>query len=151
VDSDGLIIGVSTRRPKECINEFLVIEKAIVSRIEALKQVHFYELLAELEVESSVEPLEFMRRISINNKLMELLSNVLGEKLYTFGYRLTKEGVLPYESEWLDIEIIPSFARPRSAFYISIVYRSRDREKVLEKSKNIEKMVTVLKSVDNMI
>jgi len=147
VDTDRLIIGVSAREPEKCINEFLAVEKALTSRIEVMKEIHFYELLAELEVESKAEPFEFMRSISADDRIAKLLSDVLGEKLYVFGYRITKEGVLPYGSEWLDIEIVPSSARPHSAFYISMVYRSRDREKVLEKGKDIGKVVAALLNI----
>jgi len=121
-----------------------MIEKAITSRIEALKEVYFYELLAELEIKGDVKPIEFMKKVSSSNAIVKELSKALGEPLFVFGYRLAREGTSPEESEWVDIEVIPSLVRPHSSLYIAIVYRSREREKVLEKGRNIRNLANVL-------
>jgi len=144
VNSDMMVIGVLAPEPEECISEFVMIEKAITSRIEALKEVYFYELLAEIEVKSDVKPMEFMKKVSSRNVIVEELSKALGEPLFVFGYRLAREGTSPEESEWVDIEVIPSPARPRSSLYIAIVYRSKEREKVLEKGKNIRNLINAI-------
>lgn len=147
VNSDRMVIGVLAPEPEECISEFVIIEKAITSRIEALKEVYFYELLAEIEVKSDVKPVEFMKKVSSSNIIMEELSKALGEPLFVFGYRLAREGTSPEESEWVDIEVIPSLARPHSSLYIAIVYRSREREKVLEKGRNIRNLANALRKL----
>jgi len=147
VNSDRMVIGVSAPEPEECISEFVMVEKAITSRIEALKEVYFYELLAEIEVKSDVQPIEFMKKVSSHNALVEELSKALGEPLFVFGYRLAREGTSPEESEWVDIEVIPSLARPRSSLYIAIVYRSREREKVLEKGRSIRNLVNAIRKL----
>jgi hypothetical protein len=127
VNSDRMVIDVSASDPELCINEFVVIERAITSRIEALREVYFYELLVEIEVKSDVEPMEFMKKVSSSNVIVEELSKALGEPLFVFGYRLAREGTSPEESEWVDIEVIPSLARPYSSLYIAFVYRSREQ------------------------
>ena len=147
VNSDRMVIGVSVPEPEECISEFVMVEKAITSRIEALKEVYFYELLTEIEVKSDVGPMEFMKKVSSHNALVEELSKALGEPLFVFGYRLAREGTSPEESEWVDIEVMPSLARPRSSLYIAIVYRSREREKVLEKGRNIRNLVNAIRKL----
>ncbi len=141
VNSDRMVIGVSSPNPEECINEFIALEKAIMSNIEVLKEVYFYELLAEVEIKSSVDPLEFLKGVSTRNAIVEKLSEALGEPLYIFGYRLAKEGTSPEESEWIEIELAPSLARPHSSLYVAIIYRSKEREKVLEKGRNLGDMV----------
>ena len=148
VDTDRLILGVSSPKPEECVNEFVVLEEAVRSSFEALKEAYFYELLAELEVRSPVTPFEFMKKLSDGNVVAERLSKALGEPLFTFGYRLVKEGTSPEESEWVDIEVMPSLDRPRSSIYLSMIYRSRNREKVLEKGANI---AVLAKTVVEMI
>jgi len=147
IDSDRVIIGVSSPNPEECIDEFVTVEKAITSYIEALKEAYFYELLAELEVRSGIAPMELMKRISCCNTVVEEISKVLGERLFIFGYRLTRDGFSPEESEWVDIEILPSLARPHSSLYIAIVYRSREREKVLEKGRNIKSLINAVRNL----
>ena len=147
VNSDKMIIGVSSPEPEECVGEFVMVEKAIASMIETLKEVYFYELLAEIEVKSDVELMEFMKRTSSSNVIVEELSRALGEPLFVFGYRLAREGTSPEESEWVDIEVIPSLARPHSSLYIAVVYRSKEREKVLEKGRNIKNLVNAIRKL----
>ena len=147
VNSDRMVIGVSSPEPEECINEFVMVERAITSSIEALKEVYFYELLAEIEVKSDVKPMEFMKKVSSRNVIVEELSKALGEPLFVFGYRLAREGTSPEESEWVDIEIIPSLVRPHSSLYVAIVYRSREREKVLEVGRRIRSIADAVRKL----
>ncbi len=147
INSDKMVIGVSSPELNECIKEFILIEKAITSNIEALREVYFYELLAEIEIKSDVEPLEFLKRVSSRNIIVEELSKAFGEPLFIFGYRLTREGASPEESEWVDIEVLPSLIRPHSSIYVAIVYRSKDREKVLEKGRNIEDLMHIIRKL----
>jgi len=71
VNTDRLIVGVSSPEPEECINEFVIMEKAVTSRFNSLKKPYFYELLTELEIESSgIEPMKFLQRLSILSGLI---------------------------------------------------------------------------------
>jgi len=145
VNSDRLIVGVASPEPEECINEFIMVERAITSSFDTLKEVHFYELLAELEIKSGdVEPMEFLQRISKGSIITEKISSALGERLFIFGYRLAKEGTSPEDREWIDIEIIPFLIRPHSSLHVSVVYRSRDKEKVLEIGKRLRALVDAI-------
>ena len=71
-------------------------------------------------------------------------SSALGEPLFIFGYRLAKENSSPEDTEWVDIEIIPYLIRPYSSIYVSIVYRSSEREKVLEKGKKLNAIIDAI-------
>jgi len=145
VNTDRLIVGVSSPEPEECINEFVIMEKAVTSRFSSLKKPYFYELLTELEIESNgVEPMKFLQRLSRENVIVKKLSSALGEPLFIFGYRLAKENSSPEDTEWVDIEIIPYLIRPHSSIYVSIVYRSSEREKVLEKGKKLNAIIDAI-------
>jgi len=98
-------------------------------------------------VKSDVEPMEFMKNVSSSNVIVEELSKAFGEPLFVFGYRLAREGTSPEESEWVDIEVVPYPARPRSSLYIAVIYRSREREKVLEKGRSIRNLVNVIRKL----
>ena len=145
VNTDRLIVGVSSPKPEECINEFAIMEKAVTSRFNSLKKPYFYELLTELEIESNgVEPMKFLQRLSRENVIVKKLSSALGEPLFIFGYRLAKENSSPEDTEWVDIEIIPYLIRPHSSIYVSIVYRSSERERVLEKGKKLNAIIDAI-------
>lgn len=143
IDTDRLIIGVSSPKPEECVNEFLNVEKAVTLNFDSLKGPCFYELLMELEIKRA-KPMEALQELSKESVIAEELSKVLGEQLFVSGYRLAKKGTSPEENEWVDIEIMPYFLKPRSSIYVSVVYRSENREKVVEKSKNLEALVNTI-------
>ncbi len=145
VNTDRLIVGVSSPEPEECINEFVIMEKAVTSRFNSLRKPYFYEMLTELEIESSgIEPMKFLQRLSRENAIVKKLSSALGEPLFIFGYRLAKKNSSPEDADWVDIEIIPYLIRPHSSIYISIVYRSSERERVLEKGKKLNAIIDVI-------
>jgi len=145
VNTDKLIIGVSSPEPEECINEFMMVERAITSRFDSLKKPYFYELLTELEIESNgIEPMKFLQKLSGENIIVKKLSNALEEPLFIFGYRLARENSSPEDTEWVDIEITPYLIRPHSSIYVSIVYRSSEKEKVLEKGKKLKTIINVI-------
>ncbi len=58
-----MIISVSSNEPEVCISEFVSLEKAITSNIETLKEIYFYELLAEIEIKFDVDLLKFSKNI----------------------------------------------------------------------------------------
>ncbi|MHA1595071.1 MAG: hypothetical protein ACTSXX_10075 [Candidatus Baldrarchaeia archaeon] len=145
VNTDRLIVGVSSPEPEECIDEFVTVEEAIRSSFDTLKEINFYELLAEVEIKSNnIKPIEFMQKISKENIVAEKISDALKEPLFVLGYRLAKKDTSPEESEWIDIEIMPYLIRPHSSLYVSMVYRSRNREKILEKSKKLKTIVDAI-------
>jgi len=152
VNSERLIVGVSSIKFRECIDEFIMLEKAIISNFDTLREVHFYELLAEVEVKSkNVNPIKFLQRISKNNIVAKKFSNFLDEPLFIFGYKLARENTSPENYEWIDIEITPYLTtRPRSSIHISMVYRSKNREKVLSKGRNLEALVNALDELINI-
>lgn len=152
VNTERLIIGVSSPEPEDCISEFVVIEKAVTSKFDALKKPYFYELLAELEIGSDgIEPMEFLQKISKGNLVAKKISNALGESLFVFGYRLAKENTSPESNEWVDIEIIPYLVRPHSSMYVSVVYRSKNREKVLKAGRKLAVIADALSDLINSV
>lgn len=143
VDTDRLIVGVSSSKPEECVNEFLNIERAVTLNFDALKAPCFYELLMELEIKKA-KPMEVLQEMSRGNIIAEKLSKVLGEELFVLGYRLARKGTSPEENEWVDIEIMPYTLKPYSSIYVSVVYRSESRERVVEKSKNFKALLDAI-------
>lgn len=147
VNTEKLVVGV-TSVDETCINEFILIEKAITANFDVLKGERFYELLAELEIKSEeIKPMELFWKVSKENIVAKKISSALGEPLFVFGYRLTKEEASPESSEWIDIEIMPHLMKPRASIYASIVYRSKNREKVLEASKRLEAIANAVKDL----
>ena len=148
-NSERQVIGVSAPDPEICMYEFVAIEKAVLENIQSLRGVEFYELLTEIEIDvsSNADVFRALKKLSPRNPLVEAVSRAFNENLYVFSYRFTAENMSPEEPEWMDLEVIPSPSKPRRAVYISIAYRSRNREKVFEKIRSIKLLAEAVNKV----
>ncbi|RLF01797.1 MAG: hypothetical protein DRK00_10855, partial [Thermoprotei archaeon] len=111
----------------------------------------FYELLAEAEVR--VEEADFYRLISRAGEPppVAAISEILGVDACLLGLRVGMREARPEDEEWLDVEVLPSFSRPDDVLYISIVYRSRDRDRVLRAVERVEKLaITIARSLHQL-
>lgn len=149
VNTEKCVVGVSSPDPSICLVEFERIDAKLKERFEILRVVDFYELLVELEVELTNKlPLQCMQELIGENKVLEILSKALNEKLKPFGFRAIKADALPNEPEWIEIELVPNIQRVTSALLISIVYRSREFEKVRGAADKLNPLIEGLKDLD---
>lgn len=152
IDTDRLILGVSALEPEMVLKEISTLEEMFIDKFESLKEIYFYEILAEIEIETpQVDVLDFMSKTCGENTFISEISNVLDEKLCLFGYRLRSENTSPESTEWTDVEIIPNIAKPHKSLHIAIVYRTREKSRIIEKVKKIKMMPTaILKLLNNV-
>jgi len=145
VDTDRLVIGVSSTNPKIAFEEFSIIEKTLDNYSEILRD-RFYEVLMELEIRNKeVDMMELMKQFSVNDHpLLKKFSETLNEQLYIYGYRFVKQGTSPEGLEWIDIEVIPLPRKPHTTMYIAITFRTRNKKKLLEVIEKIQRLPSVL-------
>ncbi len=148
VDTDRLVVGVTSTNPKIAFEELSIIEKALDNYSEILKD-RFYEILTELEIKSGeVDMMELMRQFSINNHpLLKKFSETFNEQLYIYGYRFAKQGASPEELEWIDIEVIPLPRKPHTTLYIAMTFRTKDKKRLLEITEKIQQLPSVLSEI----
>jgi len=142
VNTERHILGVSAREPELLISEFNIIEETLSNRLRGYKEPQFYELLSE--VETSVEGVDFYSLIEEKLDLSPLpaISKCLGIDACLIGFRVGKKGARPEDDEWLELEVTPSFLKSNGILYMSLIYRSKNKDKVL----NITKRVSELSS-----
>jgi len=142
-NSDKGVIGVFSRDPLLAIREFIDIEEAIKKDIRIDLKPYFYEVLVEAEVYTDENPLKVLSNIGEKTSIIKDLSKVV-KNISLFGLRLSRKNQNPDSVEWLDIQVLPSVVRADKAYFISIVYRSKDRENVANFGEKILEYITGL-------
>jgi hypothetical protein len=146
VNDERGVLGAASPSPTLTIDGFNEVLQLIKNNLKADPEItaSFFELIGHLEVETQVNPLEKIGRISEKVKLFEEFSKTMGEDVSIYSLRLTPKGQIPDQTEWFDITVEPSLMHTKSAYNISVVYRSKDRPKV---QKFIQEFVPTIASI----
>lgn len=144
VDTDKHILGVSAPDPDLLISEFNTIEEALTTRLRGYSRPQFYEAMAEYEV--SAEAIDFYSLFEKISNLPPVLavSDTLNINAKLIGLRIGLKGARPEEDEWMDIEIMPSLLKTDNTLYISILHRSKKKEKILTTIKKASNIATAI-------
>jgi len=150
VNDERGVLGAASSSPALTIDGFNEVLQLIKNNLKADPEstASFFELIGHLEVETQVNPLEKIGQISEKVKLFEEFSKTIGEDVSIYSLRLTPKGQIPDQTEWFDITVEPSLMHTKSAYSISVVYRSKDKTKV---QKFIQEFVPTIASILNAI
>ncbi len=88
------------------------------------------EFAAVLRVLTSKNPVKVISAY-LSNRKQQFFSRLLGEPAILTSVRVVPRDRLPDESEWYDLTIEPLWKSPENRYYVHVVYRSRNVEKVL--------------------
>jgi len=128
VNTDSRIIGVSGLDIAQTINEFKAIEDGIREQLMVDLKNYFYEILAEFEVFSGNNPLEAFSNLG---KGLEEISCAPDTELSLYGVKLCWKGKIPDSPEWTEIRIEPLSSKADKIYYVSVIYRNVDWNKLL--------------------
>jgi len=144
VDTARHILGVSAPEPGLLISEFNILEEALSGRLRGYTKPYFYEILAEFEV--TVEGVDFYSLMSRAGEPVPIavISEALGEDACLLGFKVGKRGARPEGTEWMEVEVVPSPLKPDDVLYISIIYRSESRDKVLSLLRDLPSSVLTI-------
>lgn len=110
------------------LNEVLQLIRTNLN-VDLEKQASFYELIGHGAFETDKNPLETIGKITKGNKVIEKLSEVLGEDVSLWTLKLASRGHVPNQVEWFDLTIEPDLMRS-STYNVSAVFRSQDKSRV---------------------
>jgi len=151
-NSDRGIIGVTAKSYESAIaafNELRLILKDELN-IDLDKRSRFFELIAEFKCYSDNDPLKSINKKFERNRTLRDMNEILEHNVSLFGLRLTSQGVVPNQEEWLDISIEPDIINPNSIYSISIIFRSSQRVVVEEFGKKlIPNLSLIINKIEN--
>ena len=134
VNTDSHQIGVTSDSPDLALREFKTIEAEVKERILSGLKPGYYEASAEVLVETGKNPVKVLRDVGSNRSLTEILE-LAGEDVSLYGIMLSRGR--PDSTDWIHVEIMPYPITPEKTYYVSVIYRKPDLEKIERFAKNM--------------
>lgn len=140
VNSDRGILGASADSPELAINAFDELRTLFLNefKVNLEEGSRFYEVLAEIKIESANNPSESISKVFKRNRLISEVGNILGQDLSMSTLRFVTKGKIPNQEEWLDITIEPDLIMPTQKYAISVIFRSKDKPVVNRFGENLK-------------
>ncbi len=106
----------------------------------------FIELTAHCIIATDKNPLEAFNKFK--SCTFDRFTELLGSEATLFGVRLTPNNSPPSSKYWYDIQIQPRLTKSDKEYYVSIIYRAEDVEKVIDFcqkiNSKIESIITLI-------
>ncbi len=134
------IFGVEGSNSEEVLSDYILVEHVLKTAVSGdyADHVSFYEAIGELKVRGNQSALVTSRSLYHEKASMfGKVSSVIGDPVLPFGLRLASTNSVPTSEEWTDLRIEPVVISP-SLYYVSVVFRSRKREKCAAFLKDLE-------------
>jgi len=144
------IIGVEGVDSADVVKDFKSVEQILSHDflVDVEKRTWFLECIAEMSLTGRKSATETTRNLFPESKLFQQVGQTMGVMAVPFGLRLASKNSLPLDEDWFDFKLEPLVHNPR-AYYLSIVYRSANRNKVYDFLTGLEvKVEDVLRTVE---
>lgn len=149
LNESRMVIGVDGTKKQEVLDVFKEVS-AILSKsdVELDKHAKFFELLAEYFVESDKNP-----ALSIQNFVspleLEQFDKVMENKCTLFNVRIVPKDVAIDSAEYYEINVEPRIPRPSKAYFVNVVYRSKDSKKTEKFTSLLDaKIESIIKAIE---
>ncbi len=133
VDIGRGILGIDASSPAEALTGFRqliqILQKEL--NIDIPHSTWFVETIAELNVEGSRKALNALRNLYSQAELIKVTTQLLREPTALFGIRIGSAKNDPSGPDWFDLRIEP-LLRNSQIYYVNVVYRNSNEEKVLQ-------------------
>lgn len=106
-----------------------------------ISNLMFYEFIGVFSVDSSKNPLETLKTLTLKKDIIRKIGSVFNEDLVTLGLSLTTKDGNPTSLEWLHLNIGPLYASASKKYKLRVICRGKKGE-VVNLVKRIEKRIT---------
>lgn len=151
VDEDRKLVASEGRSAEKVID----VMKELMStarrnfRVNFKKELSYLELIAYLIVTSEKNPLRSMAKFSKKHASLERFDGILGTNTSFYSIAIVPEGVPPNSPKWFDIRISPRPTKFSREYYVSVVFRDQEVEKVLDFTRQVNaKMMNLIKEIE---
>ena len=143
VDPNRGVITVEGRSIRNVITDFNAIEDLARQEfaVDFSQERQFYEIIADLTITVYKNPIETVGELFSDSKVLSDFSTILEEEVGNYGVRLVKKEQLPNEEEWFEYRIEPLVEKPRNTYHSNVIYRSKDKDKVIKTATELIKRV----------
>lgn len=146
-DSNRQVIGVNGASPAETLSSFNDIYQIIAEELHidlSGSSVRFYETIVDYVLATGRNPRQVLGELSSLRDLSNRISSAVGVDVSLFGFRVGSKDVVPNREEWLDIKFEPIIAKADKEYFMQIVFRSPEKDRVSNFLGSIENTVKTL-------
>lgn len=146
LDPERGVINLEGKNIEDVLSEFNAIEDLARREfaVDFNKEQRFYEILADLTVNTDKDPIKTMSKLFSDSKSLSTFSAILEDGTGNYGVRLVRKGQDPNQEEWWEYRIEPLLTKSRNTYYSTVVYRSEDKDKVVKAAKELIERVAQL-------
>jgi len=139
VDPDRRFIGVEGDSPEKVQHIYTEFVDVTRKRFELNfdEERNYLELVATGIVRSRHMPVNMIAE-AFKEGVIQKVGEILGEDVGIYSVAFSPKGKIPSHSEWFDVRIEPHVRLPTREYDFTIIYRSRDGEKILKFFKELE-------------
>jgi hypothetical protein len=153
MDIDRQVIGLQGPSMELVIEKFGQVEKLLNDRfgLNLAQNIRFYEIIASFQLETGKVPVDTLGKLPGFEQVVKSFGSVMGRAVVPFALRVRLSDSLPNDEEWFEMTIEPLVINPKLRYYITTVFRSPDRNKVLGFARELQiKIPDVVKSLESM-
>jgi hypothetical protein len=138
VQTEGQVVGINSINTNSLISAFDELEEDLSEeRGERLStKARFYEAIVQFDVKTSKNPLRVMAHLARKYPYCKEISEIIGEKVVPLGIRYSPAETSIESENWLDFRIEPMLNKAGSSYLVYLVFRRRERLKVIEQIRN---------------
>lgn len=147
MDPDKLTMGLESKSAESLVADFENLEELLRRQVffDSARSAWFHEFVEQMLVWSDRSPIATFRSANIGGDLGGRLAGKAGfPNAANVSMRLAPAEGTPLDPYWWDIQIEPSFRSPERCLRFTVVYRSPQREEVMEFGRGIEKTALAL-------
>jgi len=146
------VFGVVSKDIELLISSFNEIEEIMSTELgDAMSNNNqFYEVISQFTIKTDKNPLEIFAQNRERLSLCDKVSEIMDENVSPFGFSFSPTRVPIQSADWFDFKLEPLVSRATTSYYGNLVYRSKDRKKVIEKTKNVKNyFISLLKELES--
>ena len=152
LDESKQVISVHAPDIKSVIAELSSLEAILLKELglDIKKFSLFYELLIEVKVQSSNEPIKCLQRHFEQCQILKDISKIIGAESSVYGLRFAPKNEDPNRADFYDIQIEPDIKLSHNTYHIRSIYRHSKKEITINYANNfqvyIEKIIQKLET-----
>jgi hypothetical protein len=146
LNQDNKTLGVQGRDISEVVEGFNELRNFWTEELNPspVAETHYIELGGEGIVMSNTNATGVFNDFWNRFEIMQKLSKIIGFDVTNYGLHLATRNTDPNNTEWFDLRIQPQVISSANKYYINIVWRSRDMDKVLNGFTKLNDMIGAL-------
>ena len=133
VDNAQKIVAVQGETIEESVQTFREINEMIAQDffVKLDEDIDYVELIAHFLIQTEKNPFEVIQNSS-QMKSKKRFEEIMGVDVAEYRFSIAPRGILPSSRDWFEVNVSPKLTMPEKAYWVEVVFRDTDRNKVIK-------------------